>query len=137
MISTRAKAIRALHPDPLRLGQEAVEPSIVAGHKGDTDMNGKPDDEKEPKAPDFDSEKVEQLLAILDILKGETAYRYIRQASSMKLAEIDLELWEELYPEEAEAKKKAEEEREKAEEERLQRQKEEEEEKQREKENAA
>lgn len=81
---------------------------------------------KEKKAPDFDSEKVEQLLAILDDLGQGTEFRYIAQASQMKLAEINLELWEELYPEEAEAKKKAEEEREKAEEERLKRVKEEE-----------
>ena len=121
------RVINRLGLDLLRLGLEAVERSIAAEHKGDTNMNGKPHEDEEPKAPDFDSEKVEQLLAILDDVRDTAAYTNIRQAASMKLAEIDLELWEELYPEEAEAKKKKEEEVKKAEEERLQRLKEEQE----------
>src|SRR5262245_38354592 len=76
------------------------------------------------KAPDYDSEKVEQLLTILDLIKE--LYPSIRQASQMKLSEIDLELWEELYPEEAKAKKEKEEEIKKAEEERIKKAKEDE-----------
>jgi len=81
------------------------------------------DEEEVKKAPDFDSEKVEELLTILTLIKE--GYPNIRQASLMKLSEIDLELWEELYPEEAKAKKEKEEEVKKAEEERLAREKEE------------
>ena len=72
---------------------------------------------EEEKVPEFDVDKVEALLGILADLKDATVFPSIRESAAMQLAAIDRELWEELYPEQAEAEAKRLEELQKAEEE--------------------
>jgi hypothetical protein len=57
------------------------------------------------KAPEFDADKVEQLLSILSDLRETVAYQHIREAALLALAAINEELHEELHPEEVAAEK--------------------------------
>lgn len=60
----------------------------------------------EPKVPEFDADKVEQLLNIVADLRDTSSLTSIRETAQMQLAVINRELWEELYPEQAEAEEK-------------------------------
>lgn len=57
----------------------------------------------EAKVPEFDADKVEQLLSIVADLRDTAVLTSIRESAQMQLAAINKELWEELYPEQAEA----------------------------------
>jgi len=83
----------------------------------------------EPKVPEFDTDKVEALLSILSELASSAEYLSIKASAVMQLKAIDRELWEELYPDQAEAEAKRLEEIQKMEEEARKRREEEEEEK--------
>jgi len=60
----------------------------------------------EDKVPEFDADKVEQLLTILEQLGGSSDYPSVKASAVMQLKAIDRELWEELYPDQAEEEKK-------------------------------
>jgi hypothetical protein len=59
----------------------------------------------EPKVPEFDVDKVEALLSILHDLGGSNEYPSVKASAVMQLKMIDRELWEELYPDQAEAER--------------------------------
>src|SRR5262245_12084642 len=97
------------------LGRVAVERSTTAAPRESISEPPKepPKPEKEvkmakdePKVPEFDADKVEQLFGILESLGGSAEYPSIRAAAVMQLKAIDRELWEELYPDQAEAEEK-------------------------------
>jgi len=112
---------------PLR-DPEVGEPSIVAAHKGDTKMTETPSETEGPIVL-ADADRVEKLLDIIRNTVDMPNVPCIRAAAQNELAQIEHDLWEQMYPEQAEAEEarvKAEEEAEAARKARLEEQTEEE-----------
>src|SRR4029077_17450390 len=102
MIYMKARGITLLDLSQPLLGREVVEPFIAAEHKGDTKMVDEPVAETEAIYL-VDAERVEKLLDIITNTVNFPNVPCIRSAAQNELAQIEHDLWVQMYPEQAEA----------------------------------
>jgi hypothetical protein len=101
MSFTKVRAINHLGLDLLRLGLEVVERFTAVEHKGDTEMV-EPVVEVEAVYL-ADADRVEKLLDVIMNTVNMPNVPCIRAAAQNELAQIEHDLWVQMYPEQAEA----------------------------------
>jgi hypothetical protein len=100
MICTKVRGINLLDLNQPLLGPGVVEPFTVAAHKGDTEMA-----EVEAAAAIYlaDADRVEKLLDIISNTANWPNVPCIRAAAQNELAQIEHDLWTQMYPEQVAA----------------------------------
>jgi hypothetical protein len=101
MICTKVRGINLLDLNQPLLGPGVVEPFTVAVHKGDTNMVDEPVVTEAIYLADAD--RVEKLLDIIRNTVDMPNVPCIRAAAANEVAQIEHDLWAQMYPEQVAA----------------------------------